>query len=224
MRIPKDVLAKFSLFENVSQPRRNEIAEMCHWQRLLKNQTLAEENDLSTEVFFLVSGVVIAKSYSSNGKEVTYVEVGNGEVFGEFSAIDQKPRSASLVAAEESFVGRMIGENFRQLIVSEPKFAMALTLKLVEKNRSFSRRVYESSVLSVKHRVSAELLRLEEESKRKNCKYLMPTHQMFASRIGTHREAVSREISHLTSSGVLKTNAREIEIIQRNVLHQLADI
>ena len=50
------------------------------------------------EVFFIISGEVRVDIYSLAGKVVSFRELGPGEVFGEYPAIDRGPRSADVVA------------------------------------------------------------------------------------------------------------------------------
>ena len=73
--------------------------------------------------------------------------------------------------------------------------------------RKLGDRVVEFSALSVKSRIHAEILRLAKNNLiTENTAEITPspTHQDIASRISTHREAVSREISELTKNAILK--------------------
>lgn len=66
-------------------------------------------------------------------------------------------------------------------------------------------RVYDFSTLAVKNRIQAELLRLAnlvpKDGKSARI-FPAPTHGEIASRVSTHREAVTRELNRLCRIGV----------------------
>ena len=94
------------------------------------------------------------------GKAVSFRNLGPGEVFGEYPAIDRGPRSASVEAHPRCLVATLAGAAFRKLIETEPVVALAMLPQLVTKIRALTTRVYEFSTLAVSNRIQAELLRL----------------------------------------------------------------
>ncbi len=73
--------------------------------------------------------------------------------------------------------------------------------------RSLSDRVVEFSTLAVRNRIHAELLRLSRDHMTTGNAALIapaPTHAEISSRISTHREAVSRELSEMARNGVVE--------------------
>jgi CRP-like cAMP-binding protein len=94
---------------------------------------------------------------------------------------------------------------FQELLAAEPRVAQALLPQLVTKIRALTMRVYEFSTLAVKNRIQAELLRLANLAPRegKGARIVPPpTHVEIASRVSTHREAVTRELNHLRRIGL----------------------
>jgi CRP-like cAMP-binding protein len=84
---------------------------------------------------------------------------------------------------------------------------MALIRELVDNVRSLTNRVYEFSTLAVNNRIQAELLRLAKAAPRhgKSARIVPPPkHAEIASRISTHREAVTRELNRLSRIGVIE--------------------
>lgn len=83
--------------------------------------------------------------------------------------------------------------------------AQALLPQLVTKIRALTTRVYEFSTLAVKNRIQAELLRLANLActEGKSARIVpAPTHVEIASRVSTHREAVTRELNRLCKIGI----------------------
>jgi CRP-like cAMP-binding protein len=114
----------------------------------------------------------------------------------------------------------MSGTAFREVLQSEPTVMLALLRQFVTKIRALTIRVYEFSALAVNNRIQAELLRLAKlappQDKHAQIKSA-PTHAEIASRISTHREAVSRELNRLTRLGIIerKSGALVIRDIDR---------
>jgi hypothetical protein len=93
------------------------------------------------------------------------------------------------------------------LLRSEPALAQALLPRLTRIIRTLTTRVYEFSTLAVNNRIQAELLRLAGlEPKNGNSARIVPapTHVEIASRVSTHREAVTRELARLARIGIIE--------------------
>ena len=86
---------------------------------------------------------------------------------------------------------------------------------LVRQVRGLTKRVYEFSTLAVQNRIHAELLRLARDHAVADGTARLdpaPTHADIASRISTHREAVTRELSRLAKLGLVEQKGRSLTI------------
>jgi CRP-like cAMP-binding protein len=84
-----------------------------------------------------------------------------------------------------------------------------------------SERVFEVSALAVRERVRRELLRLAADGTRAGSGVVIrpaPTHYDLAARIGSHREAVTRELNRLAEERVIEIARREIKILDLALL------
>jgi CRP-like cAMP-binding protein len=107
-------------------------------------------------------------------------------------------------------------KTFLQALSDHPAFMMAVMGHLTKQVRSLTARVVEFSTLAVANRVQAELLRLAERSPSQANQALLapaPTHAEIASRISTHREAVTRELSWLEDQGLIAKEGRTLRIM-----------
>ena len=101
----------------------------------------------------------------------------------------------------------MPAKEFRKLLKTEPMVAQAVLRDLVRIVRNLTKRVYEFSTLAVNNRIQAELLRLASLAPREGKGARLdpaPTHAEIASRVSTHREAVTRELNRLSRIGLIK--------------------
>ena len=213
-------LAGVTIFAGLSEKALERVQQDCSWHRFPAGESIVSYLDTSDDVFFIISGEARVTIYSLAGKAVSFRELGPGEVFGEYPAIDQGPRSASVEARTDCLVATLPGAAFRELIKSEPAVAQALLPHLVMKIRALTMRVYEFSTLAVSNRIQAELLRLARMAKPNGKSARIapaPTHTEIASRVSTHREAVTREFARLSRIGLIERqrNALLIKDVER---------
>lgn len=220
-----NLLYLIDIFSDLEPETVNQIAAACKWQRYAKGQEVISQKEDSTDVFFVVEGRVSASGYSREGKEVTYSEISRGELFGEFSAIDQKPRSAAIKTLEESHIGQLSAAKFREILIAHPSISLKLLEQLVSKNRYLTERIFEFSTLAVRYRVCAELMRMVDLEQVANDTYAIepaPSHYQIATRLSTHREAVTRELSSLAQQGIVDVGRQKIHILSVSQLAKLA--
>jgi CRP/FNR family transcriptional regulator, cyclic AMP receptor protein len=207
-------LAGIAIFSGLPEKNLERLQLQCRWRRYQAGEAIVGYLDSSDDVFFIISGEVRV------GKVVSFRELGPGEVFGEYPAIERGPRSASVEAHTTCLVASLPGAAFRDLIVSEPAVAQAMLPQLVMKIRALTTRVYEFSTLAVSNRIQAELLRLASMAARDGkCVRIspVPTHTEIASRVSTHREAVTRELTRLSRIGLIERerNALLVKDVER---------
>ncbi|HEU0221180.1 MAG TPA: Crp/Fnr family transcriptional regulator [Paracoccaceae bacterium] len=180
------------------------------------DELLISQADETRDVFFLLEGRVRVTIYSEEGKAVDYRDIGAGGFFGEIAAIDGGPRSASVIAVEPVRGGWLRGRDFRELLQTRPGIALAVMQHFTAMIRRLTERVFEFSTLQVRERLVMELIRLAEAAGVKDGRAEIrpaPTHFEIASRISTHREAVSREMSALAKEGILRKRERALQVL-----------
>lgn len=218
---------QIGLFRALPPQDMHELARQLVIQTMPPRTMLIDENESSTEIYFVLDGRVAVKSFSSTGHEVAYAEFGAGECFGEFAALDGKPRSASVETLTPVRLASMEAGQFRACLLQYPSVAAELSRTLVGKIRLLTERIFEFSTLPVPIRVRLELLRLARRAACVDDRCVIeaaPSHQSIAAYIATHREAVSREISALVQAGVLETQKRTLIICSLSRLRTLAGL
>lgn len=209
------------LFEDLTDGELSRVGSLCATRIYAKGTQILTEQDESTDVLFILEGAARITSTTPSGKEVIFSELGAGDITGEFSAVDGLPRSASVSALTDCLVARMSSANFIKVMNTMPPVATKLVELLVVKIRRMSERVFEVSALSVRERVRRELLRLAADGTRLGQGVVIrpaPTHYEIAARIGSHREAVTREFNRLEESRIVEIRRRQIRIVNLDLL------
>jgi CRP-like cAMP-binding protein len=200
-------LAEVAIFARLPSDALKIIRETCSWEHYQPGEPIVDYLDASDDVFFVTTGEVSVTIYSVSGKAVSFRNLGPGSIFGEYAAIDGDPRCASVVAKSDCIVASMSAAAFRKLLEAEPMVGQALIRELVRNVRTLTKRVYEFSTLAVNNRIQAELLRLASLAPREGKSARLvppPTHADIASRVSTHREAVTRELNRLSRIGLIE--------------------
>lgn len=215
-----------TLFRSMTQDERFQLARRCRWQKFATGQEIMGHNDQSLDVYFMAEGTARIIIYSFSGRPVIFRDVRPGEVFGEFAAIDGRPRSATVEATSDCLAGALRSDAFMEAVLAHPMVARDAMIWLTAQARALTRRVLEFSTLAVRNRLHAELLRLAREQIRDDGSAVVspvPTHADLASRISTHREAVTREMSRLTRAGLIERQGDLLVICDLQTLGDLVE-
>lgn len=217
-------LKEVAIFAGLPAKALERIRRLCSWRRYEPGEPIVDYLDATDDVFFITAGEARVTIYSHAGKAVSFGELGPGEVFGEYAAVDHYPRSASVEARTSCLVASMSASAFRALLQTEPAVTLAVLTQLVRRTRSVTRRVYELSTLHVNTRIQAELLRLASSAPQKEkCVRIVPPprHSEIANRVGTHREAVTRELNRLVRIGIVERRHDSLVITDFDRLAQM---
>lgn len=106
-----------------------------------------EENQMSRKLFILRKGKVrVFKNYLN--RKVVLAILKPGEIFGELSFFDAKPRSASVEALEDIVVDYIDGKNLSQEIEELPPWTRLIFVSIAKRFREVDQKltVYESMV------------------------------------------------------------------------------
>lgn len=219
-------LSGIELFDGLLDSDRDALARHCRWHRYAADQYIIGHQDETNDVYFIVGGRVRVTVFSPSGKEVSFADLPAGKSFGEMSAIDGAPRSATVIALSDAKLASMPAAVFRRALNDHPDVAAKMMQYLVGLVRRLSDRVFEFSVLAVRNRIHAELLRLARDQGTDTGAAVIspaPTHADIASRVSTHREAVTRELNALTRDGLIERRDGALVIADVARLAQLVE-
>jgi CRP/FNR family transcriptional regulator, cyclic AMP receptor protein len=208
-------LRQVALFHGMPDECLDRVSQACRWQSVDADKPLVVRAQDEGDVYFIVSGGVRITTYSSGGRQVTFRDCGEGEMFGELAAIDGGPRSADVVTLQPSVLASLAPAEFCALLRAEPLLAERVMLRLASLVRKLSERIIDLSTLDVAQRLQAELLRLATDAGVIDNRARLepsPKHVALAGQISTNREQVTRELNALTRLGVLQKDGKTMVI------------
>lgn len=177
-----------------------------------EKSVIIAHGDESTDVYFLIRGLAIATLVSAQGHFVAYRTIGPGDIFGELAATAGSKRSAWVHAQAATEICTVPYGRFLGILHERPKIAVALCRHLAQMVTDLTERVFERSALMVRQRLGRELLRRANPCGDKATIEALPAHAELAAFIGTHREAVTKELSAFVRDGLIRKEGRRIVI------------
>ena len=181
------------------------------------------EDDPGDSLFVVRDGRVKVVLIGEDGREVILGVLGVGEYFGELSLIDDRPRSAHVIAMEDSNLLVLRREDFRKRVESSPSVAWSLLTELSRRLRRADDKIGGLVLLDVPGRIARLLLDLAEESGTNAIEKTL-THQTIAQMIGASRETVSRAMKDFQDAGWITVERRRIALADRAALEQRAQV
>ncbi len=218
-------LQKVELFKGLHSYTLREIAAQCKWTRCKRNQVVIHHDGSDRDVYFVIAGQVRVTAQAGRGRRIIFRELAAGEVFGEHSAIDGRARFADAVALRESLLASMSPEAFRAVLAHHASVRERLLRRLTGSVRELAGRLLELGAQPVQRRTWVELLRLARVAGIGENRARLdpaPTHNDIASRVGTSREPIARELSRLVREGLLERAGRGLVLLDVATLERLA--
>ncbi len=225
MTDPENVsLGGIPLLADLPEKALSDLAKRCSWRNFAPGEQVIDRQSDSCDLYFIVEGRSRVVNFSLSGREVTFDDREGGEYFGELAALDGEPRSANVVALENTVVACLSQEGFHDLLLTYPQVAVRILKNMAKIVRISTDRIMDLSTLGANNRVHAELLRLagnniEDDNTARISP--IPIHGDIASRVSTTRETVARVFSDLTREGILQRDRDALIILD---VKQLNDI
>jgi len=180
-----------------------------------KHTVIVNEGDAGESLFVLLQGRVKAYSNDSEGREITYNVIEQGDYFAEM-CIDGGPRSASIMTLEPSVCSVVGRAALQEHLAQDPEFSLNLMAQIARRARSATDIARNMALLDVYGRVVVIL-----ESQQGPASVDTPidltqiTHQSIASRVGASREMVSRLLKDLEKGGYIALGVKRIKLLKK---------
>jgi CRP/FNR family transcriptional regulator, cyclic AMP receptor protein len=206
-------LRSIGLLAGLSDEILAEIAQAAQFKRYRRGQTIMTRETRERDLCLISAGRVRVIMLAPSGREVHFRDILAGGVFGEISALDGRPRCATVLAQEDTVVARLAPEALGPLLQRHWPMCERLLRGLAGALRDLTDRVYELSELlrQAAPTLDGDALAWIQPA---------PRHIDLAATIGTSREQVSRELAALAREGLVQ---RESERLCLNDVCGLSD-
>ncbi len=211
------------LFAHLDEEGLARIAEVARERPYPKNSVILFEDDPGNALYVVVSGRVKVVLIGEDGREVILSTMGKGDFFGEMSLIDDEPRSAHVIAMENSRLLVLRRDDFHRCLDTTPRIALGLLRALSKRLRQADSQIGGLVLLDVTGRIARLLLQLANEGDSPVITAKL-THHTIAQMIGSSRETVSRTMRALIEQDLIGVSKKTITIKNREALELAAGL
>lgn len=217
-----DFLKRVPLLANLSETELEALARDFSQRQFRQGETIFQQGDSGQMLYLIESGLVRIYVQSEDGQEMSVNVCGPGDLFGELSVIDEEPRSASVVAMEDTVVHLLSRERFREHMRRSPQLALDVLKALSVRVRYSTRQVGNLTLLDISGRLARKLLELaqlhgvvEPDGVRID---LALTQSDLASLVGTTRESVNKAMGAFRRQGLVRMQRGHMVIVDADAL------
>ena len=209
-----DILKAVPLFGTLDDAQLDRVAGLSAEVRYARDQIILQQDEPGDALYILIEGRVKVVLYGEDGREVILSTLRDGDFFGEMALIDGGPRSASVVAVEESRLVRIRREPFLGLLREHPELCLRILESTTRRLRVADGRIGSLALMDVYGRVARALRELaQQEGEQRGSDLVLvkrPTHQELAAMAGTSRETVSRVLGDFARTGLCSIDGRSL--------------
>ncbi|MCR4425620.1 MAG: Crp/Fnr family transcriptional regulator [Firmicutes bacterium] len=189
-----------------------------------RGQMIFCQGEASRELYAVLDGHVRIFRTSPEGAEKTLAILEEGDVFGELSAVDGLPRSATAQAVTDCRLVSISPAALMECVARVPGFAQNLLTRLATMLRETDEAVDLLAFTSARGRVASALLRHASASGVPSDSPTPSglTQSDIAAIASTTRETVNRVLGQLVDAGAISISGRRYIVLDRRLLEEMA--
>jgi CRP-like cAMP-binding protein len=219
------ILEKTALLSSLSRGEFQMLAARTVRKRFSSGELLFSEDEPCHGLHIIARGSVRIFKSSVNGREQVLAVNHAGESIAELPVFDGGRYPASAMAVDDVEVAFISRDDFRAYCMEHPEVALKMLAVVGARLRRLISIIEELSFTTIRQRLISVLLQLAETEGRpttRGIEFQLPaSHQELASRLGTVRELVSRNLMRLQAEGLLDVDARNIVVKDKKGLAAL---
>ena len=195
------------LFCNLNEGQISVLSRIGVIRTFKKGRVIVYQNDPGDSLYIVVSGLVKVTLLNEDGREIVLSILTKGDFFGELALLDNEPRSANVIAVEDTGLFLITRVQFYQLIETHPHILRKVLKEICARLRHADEKIESLAFLDVYGRTVRTLQQLAHDhgiETKDGIEILhAPTHQELSCMVGTTRETITRIITVLKKNKTL---------------------
>ena len=221
-----DVLGRAPLFEALDAEGTKALRAGVHNVTLGRGDRLFDEGDAGDRLYVVLEGKIKLTRTAPDGRENLLAVMGPGEMFGELSLFDPRPRTASAVAVTDAHLAGLGHDYLRHWLTGRPDVAMHLLRALAQRLRRTNDVMADLVFTDVPGRVAKALLDLADRFGEQQDGGLEVHHDLtqeeLAQLVGASRETVNKALADFVTRGWIHLSARSVVLLDTDRLRRRA--
>jgi len=210
----------FSVIAPFSELPETEMRALAHVaipKRYDTGDTLFYEGDPCQGIWIVIEGAVKIMKASPSGRQLVLATQQAPSTIAEVPVFDGGPYPATVSAIGATQTLLLLTSDFLAACQRNPTLPLRFLHVFGSRLRHLVGLVERITFGSIRQRLATELLSFADQAG--TDRFQLPeTHEELATRLGTVREVVSRNLGRFQSEGMLRVQRKDIEILSRTAL------
>ncbi|HTP17799.1 MAG TPA: Crp/Fnr family transcriptional regulator [Streptosporangiaceae bacterium] len=221
-----DVLSRAPLFETLSDADARSLRSGETFIEISRGDRLFSEGDRGEKLYVVLDGKIKLSRAAPDGRENLLSVHGPGEMFGELSLFDPRPRTSSATAVTDAKLAELAHDFLRTWLATRPEVALSLLRALAQRLRRVNDDKADLVFTDVPGRVAKALLDLAERFGVQADGGIQVSHDLtqeeLAQLVGASRETVNKALADFAARGWLQLSAKSVLLLDADRLRRRA--
>lgn len=208
------IIRQAPLFSALDDEAASSLRESMASEKLSKGKVLFREGQEGDRLYVVVQGKIKLGTTSGDGRENLLGIFGPGQMFGELSLFDPKPRTATATAVTDSRLVSLAYDAVIGLVTSHPQTSLEVLRRLAQRLRESNEIVSDLVFDDVPGRVAKQIMNLGERFGTLKDDGLHVNHDLtqeeLAHLVGASRETVNKSLADFAARGWVKLQPRGV--------------
>jgi CRP/FNR family transcriptional regulator, cyclic AMP receptor protein len=222
----EEMLRRAPLFEALDEDETKALRAGVTDVALARGERLFDEGDGGDRLYVVLDGKIKLTRTSADGRENLISLVGPGEMFGELSLFDPRPRTMSASAVTDVRLAALAHDDLRSWLAGHPDVAMHLLAALARRLRRTNEVMSDLVFTDVPGRVAKALLDLAARFGTKQEEGVHVNHDLtqeeLAQLVGASRETVNKALADFVARGWIQLQPKSVLLLDPERLRKRA--
>ncbi len=220
------VLRRAPLFDGLDEESAKALRRQMPDVKLSRGEHLFLEGDAGDRLYVVLEGKMKLTRAAADGRESLWSVLGPGEMFGELSLFDPRPRTSTASAVTDVTLAALAHDALRPWLLDRPDVSMHMLQALARRLRRANDVTANLVFTDVPGRVAKNLLDLADRFGEQDRDGLHVHHDLtqeeLAQLVGASRETVNKALADFAARGWLQISARSVLILDSERLRRRA--
>ena len=220
------VLRRAPLFDGLDDENARALRRQISEVKLSRGEHLFLEGQDGDRLYVVLDGKMKLTRAAADGRENLLSVLGPGEMFGELSLFDPRPRTSSASAVTDVTLAALGHDALRAWLLEHPEASMHMLRQLARRLRRANDVTADLVFTDVPGRVAKNLLDLADRFGQQENDGLHVHHDLtqeeLAQLVGASRETVNKALADFAARGWLQISARSVLILDAERLRKRA--
>ena len=212
------VLKRAPLFEGLDEESARTLRRQMPDIKLSRGEHLFLEGQEGDRLYIVLDGKLKLTRAAADGRENLLSVLGPGEMFGELSLFDPRPRTASVSAITDATLAGLAHDALRAWLREHPDSSIHMLRALARRLRRANDVVADLVFTDVPGRVAKNLLDLADRFGEQERDGLHVHHDLtqeeLAQLVGASRETVNKALADFAARGWIQLSAKSVLLLE----------